>query len=251
MARKIVFTSGKGGTGKTTVVCNVGYRLAKKGKRVLIFDFDFVLGGADILLKIDSKGKSTLSDVMMGNCRPSQVLLACPQERNLQYLPASFSVDTLPLPTVSMVVRFYEEAFDYILIDCPSGLGSNFFQAISEAEEAVVVSTLSPLSLRAADKTITLLKNGNFAKISLLLNQVKGNEIVCGATLSPTEASALLKLPLTSVLPFAADYAAFPSEEKGYKLAADALDMGEVKLLDVTLPYKGVRGLFRRSGAEV
>ncbi len=43
MTRKIVITSGKGGVGKTTVCCNLGVQLAKRGNRVIVCDLDFGL----------------------------------------------------------------------------------------------------------------------------------------------------------------------------------------------------------------
>ena len=43
MARKIVFTSGKGGVGKTTVCANLGATLSNLGFRVVILDVDIGL----------------------------------------------------------------------------------------------------------------------------------------------------------------------------------------------------------------
>ena len=49
MIRKIVVTSGKGGVGKTTVVCGLGYTLAKLGYKTLLIDMDFGLNNLDVL----------------------------------------------------------------------------------------------------------------------------------------------------------------------------------------------------------
>jgi len=48
MAVTISMGSGKGGTGKTTLLCNLALLLAKKGKKVCLVDLD--IGGADIHL---------------------------------------------------------------------------------------------------------------------------------------------------------------------------------------------------------
>lgn len=40
MARKIVFASGKGGVGKTTLTVAVGKALAERGQKVLLVDFE-------------------------------------------------------------------------------------------------------------------------------------------------------------------------------------------------------------------
>ena len=55
MARKIVVTSGKGGVGKTTVCCNLGVQLARRGYRVIVCDLDFGLNNADVVLGIENR----------------------------------------------------------------------------------------------------------------------------------------------------------------------------------------------------
>ncbi len=41
--RSIVFASGKGGTGKTTTVANLGVALAQFGKEVILLDADITM----------------------------------------------------------------------------------------------------------------------------------------------------------------------------------------------------------------
>ena len=51
---RIVFASGKGGTGKTTTTLNLGHGLAKAGKKVLLVDMDAQANLTDSVDIIDS-----------------------------------------------------------------------------------------------------------------------------------------------------------------------------------------------------
>ena len=69
MTKKIVITSGKGGVGKTTVTANLGYQLAKRGKRVLLVDCDFGLNNLDVVVNVEDKIVFDLTDVIENKCR--------------------------------------------------------------------------------------------------------------------------------------------------------------------------------------
>ena len=45
-ARVIAITSGKGGVGKTTLSVNIALELARRGKKVVVFDADFGLASS-------------------------------------------------------------------------------------------------------------------------------------------------------------------------------------------------------------
>ena len=49
MSEAIVFTSGKGGVGKTTVISNIGVELSQLDKKVIMLDTDMGLRNLDLL----------------------------------------------------------------------------------------------------------------------------------------------------------------------------------------------------------
>ena len=82
MSRKIVFTSGKGGVGKTTVTASLGLILAKNGYRVLLVDGDIGLNNLDVVANVEDLIVFDLIDVLFGNCRLNQALVESPLSSN-------------------------------------------------------------------------------------------------------------------------------------------------------------------------
>ena len=66
MSSVIVMTSGKGGTGKTSVTGGVGAALALMGRTVLCLDADVGLRNLDITLGMADTALMDFSDVMAG-----------------------------------------------------------------------------------------------------------------------------------------------------------------------------------------
>ncbi|RLF91578.1 septum site-determining protein MinD, partial [Thermococci archaeon] len=63
--RSIVFASGKGGTGKTTTVANIGVALAQFGKEVILIDADITMANLSLILGMEDI-PITLHDVLAG-----------------------------------------------------------------------------------------------------------------------------------------------------------------------------------------
>ena len=72
----IVITSGKGGTGKTSLAGGMGSALALQGKRVLCIDGDVGLRNLDITLGMTDAALMYFSDVISGRCEGKR--LSCP-----------------------------------------------------------------------------------------------------------------------------------------------------------------------------
>ena len=77
--KTISISSGKGGVGKTTMIANLAYSLAMKGRRVLIFDGDLGLANVDILFGV--KCEFNLMDVLKGDKEIDQIIAVARQWR--------------------------------------------------------------------------------------------------------------------------------------------------------------------------
>ena len=88
MGSVIVITSGKGGTGKTSLTGGVGASLALLGKQVLCLDGDVGLRNLDITLGMTDAALMDFSDVMAGRCDLSRAAVPHPTVSGLHLLTA-------------------------------------------------------------------------------------------------------------------------------------------------------------------
>ena len=66
MGKAIVIASGKGGTGKTTLVANLGATLALQGHKVVVIDLDTGLRNLDLYLGMENNIVYDINDVLTG-----------------------------------------------------------------------------------------------------------------------------------------------------------------------------------------
>ncbi len=137
-ARKIVFTSGKGGVGKTTTTVNVGAALAQRGHRVILVDADIGLRNLDLVLGLEKRIVFDLVEVVEGRCQLRQALIKDKRFASLCMLPAAQTRDKDAVSEEQMIAVMDELAgmADYVLIDCPAGIEGGFRNAVAGAGEA-------------------------------------------------------------------------------------------------------------------
>ncbi|MFQ5481261.1 MAG: MinD/ParA family protein [Nitrospinaceae bacterium] len=144
----IALSSGKGGVGKTNIVANLAYALAKKGQRVLVFDADVGLNNIDILLGLTPE--SHIGHVFSGEKKLEDVLVQGPQ--GIQVLPASNGWQELTsLESVQKLILMEEldrlsTAYDFLIFDTGAGISSNVTYFCSAAHEIFLVATMEPTS---------------------------------------------------------------------------------------------------------
>lgn len=93
MGKAYVITSGKGGTGKTSVSAGLACCLADRGYRTLCIDMDIGLKNLDIVLGLSDYGIYDFYDVLCGACSAKTQSSAI-----LSWTSSFFSRLRLPFP---------------------------------------------------------------------------------------------------------------------------------------------------------
>ena len=141
MGTVIAVTSGKGGTGKTSITGGVAASLSLMGRSVLCIDMDIGLRNLDITLGLNDRALMDFSDVALGRCPLARAAVDHPEIKGLALLTAPMSLPaSLTAEKVRALLDTARTIYDYILIDSPAGLGVGFRLAICGADRAVVVS---------------------------------------------------------------------------------------------------------------
>lgn len=172
MGKVTVITSGKGGTGKSTVTAGLGAALVRRGSRVLLIDCDAGMRGIDLMLGVSGELVFDIADIINGNCPPASAIYPCKTVPELYILPAPQNIrDELSPSVMKQLTRVLKGYYDHILIDCPAGIGMGFETAAAPADRAVLVTNAEPLSVRGCDKVRRKLRYCCVDDISLIINR--------------------------------------------------------------------------------
>jgi septum site-determining protein MinD len=202
--RTIVVTSGKGGVGKTTSSANLGMSMARLGYSVALVDADIGLRNLDLLLGLENRVVYTAMEVLDGECRLEQALIRDKRWRNLALLPISknrqrYNVTRDNMNTILNLLK--KSDFDFIFIDCPAGIDLGFINAISNAQEAIVVTTPEITAIRDADRVAGLLEANGILDVRLLVNRVRADMIKNNDMMSVKDVQEMLGVPLLGAIP--------------------------------------------------
>lgn len=198
MGKSIVITSGKGGVGKSTTAASIAAGLAGAGHKTVLLDMDIGLRSLDLLLGVENNLIYDVSDAANGTCSIDQALFRIEKLNSLYLLSASQTTDASSLSPYEAEALIHElkKKFEYVLIDCPAGIGRGFRNACHAADSAVLVVTPDCVSLRSAERVLHLLKADGIRDISLVLNRVQRRNGV-----SVDECISRLDIPLLGFIP--------------------------------------------------
>ncbi len=172
----IAVTSGKGGVGKTNVVANLAYALARLGKKVMVLDADLGLGNLDILLGLTPK--YNLTDVICNRRKVREIIVEGPG--GIKILPASSGIQEVTNLSKgekrNLVAQMdtLEDDMDFLLIDTASGISSNVMFFNVAAHDILVVASPEPTSITDAYALMKVMfKNYSENRFQLLINGVR------------------------------------------------------------------------------
>lgn len=200
MSTSVAITSGKGGTGKTSFAAAVGSCLAALGQRTLCIDMDIGLRNLDIALGMSDLAVMDFTDVIQGRCALDRAAVEHPKIPGLFLLTAPLTLPPDITPqSVSALVALAKESFDFVLIDCPAGLGDGFRLAADAVDRGVVVSMTEPSALRDAQRTVMEL-SPKLEVLHLVMNRVQP-KLIRKLHTNIDQAMNAAGLPLLGVVP--------------------------------------------------
>lgn len=248
MGECIVITSGKGGVGKSVAVTNIGAGLAQAGRRVVLVDMDLGLRNLDLLLGLENQIVYDLADIVDGHCRVQQALVQDKRHTGLYLLPAAQTRDKSAVSPQQMreLCRILAGEFDYVLLDCPPGIGQGFRSAIAGAASAIVVTTAEITAIRDADRVIGLLETAGIGEVKVLINRIRPDMIKRGEMIQVREVAESLAVDVMGIVP--EDEAVIAAASRGEVVVTGAaspaaLAFGNIvrRILGETIPFADFR----------
>ena len=192
-------TSGKGGTGKTSITGGVACSLALMGKTVLCVDMDVGLRNLDISLGLNDRALMDFTDVALGRCPLARAAVEHPDIKGLSLLTAPMTLPASLTPDkVRALLKEARTGYDHILSDSPAGLGTGFRLATCGVDRAIVVSTNDASSLRDAQRTVAELEE--LRLIHLVMNRIQ-TKLLRKLRTTIDDAMDAAGLPLIGVVP--------------------------------------------------
>ena len=217
----IAITSGKGGTGKSSISYGIGYTLAKQGNRTLIIELDFGLRCLDIMFGMEGTVKYDLGNVLKNNMQVLDAVSRVPGVSNLEILCAPKDpFMTVTAEQVVNICRGVRKYYDFIIIDTGAGISSHVFDIVEQANLILVVTTPDPICIRDATMMSDEFYQRGNKRQRLIINKVSEEVIKSKMIRNLDEIIDAVGIQLLGVIPD--DNMLKEATGKGMKLPVEA-----------------------------
>jgi flagellar biosynthesis protein FlhG len=176
MTVSIVVASGKGGVGKTSVSVNLGLCFARQGRRTILFDADFGMANAHIL--IGANPKRFIMDVLDGSSSMADIL--CDAPHGMKFISGGSGLlemlnveKATRYQTIRMVDELRDET-EILIVDAPAGASDNSIAFVGAADHVVVVLVGEPTSFLDAYSLIKAANiESNVQNFNIVVNMAR------------------------------------------------------------------------------
>ena len=147
--------------------------LAQRGKKVLLCDCDFDMRCLDLMLGVENDIMYDLYDAAKSRTDIARVLIRDDRSENLWFAAAPFKggrdITAEEFSSVIADALDYEE-FDHVILDTPGSLAVPAVIDSGIVENAIIVASHQPSSIRAAGQTGEFLARSHIMNQRLLIN---------------------------------------------------------------------------------
>ena len=144
--KRVVFTMGKGGVGKTTTSINLSASLAAKGKKVLVIDTD-PQGNTTSGFGIEKNElEDTIYELILGECSIRDCIISN-VIKNVSVVPSNVNLAAAEIELIGVdkkefilknEVDYVKDDYDFIIIDCPPSLNMLTINSMTTADSVLV-----------------------------------------------------------------------------------------------------------------
>ena len=237
MGQSVLITSGKGGTGKTSLTAGMSACLAALGKQVICLDADVGLRNLDITLGMAEHSSLDFLDVIKDPSKAEDALIKHDKIPNLRFMPAPIDIvpGSISKAAFKSLIRQLAEEADYVFVDGPAGIGEAFELSVSACDSAILVATPDPLAIR--DASLAVQKLVSHDPVWLVLNRVRPKLVRLQYSINMDDAMDMIGLPLLGIVP--EDEIVMAAASKGIPVILAASTGAAVSYLNIAKRFLG------------
>ncbi len=165
MTEVIAITSQKGGCGKTTTALNLALSLAEGGHSTLLVDVD-PQGAIGHALRQQERAHVGLAEVLTGQLDIKDAIIQTKHPRmgllgRGRLDPADtceFELELFTEGHLRDLLKKVSPAYEYVVIDTPSGLGMSTRAALDASDSVLVPLQAEPLALRSVEQVLRVIE---------------------------------------------------------------------------------------------
>ena len=171
MGKLLVFCSGKGGVGKSTVAAAMAVAAADMGHSAILLELDAGLRCLDLMLGVGDRLVFDLFDVVSAGRDAADAAITCDKKGLLRLISAPATQVEMDMAQVVRLAVDLTAENDYVILDCPAGIDPELFSALPAEAGVVVVTNPQPVPLRDGDNLRRTLAAKTSAPCFLVVNR--------------------------------------------------------------------------------